>query len=158
MYGALTLTNSRRNLWRGKDQTPVGNSEQTGMMKEDLWTPLSTFVSLLKETEYKDTETSLFDHTNIVITSEFGRSIHGNVDGILKKDISEDKKKSEIGGQDISAHWRVTSCAFLGGGVQGKRAVRSGWRSDTDGNSDLARRKPRPCVRPDDWGTEARTQ
>ena len=27
--------------------------------------------------------------------------------------------ESEIGGQDISAHWKVTSCAFLGGNVRG---------------------------------------
>lgn len=111
--------NSRRNLWKGGDQTPVGNADQTAMMNEDLWTPLKTFVELLKNTPYKDSQSSLFDHTNIVITSEFGRSIHGNVDGILKKEISDEKKQAEIGGQDISAHWQVTSCAFLGGAVRG---------------------------------------
>lgn len=111
--------NSRRNLWRGKDKTPVGNKDQTNMMNEDLWTPLAAFVDQLKNTQYKDTDTSLFDHTNIVLTSEFGRSIHGNVDGILKKKITEEKKQSEIGGQDISAHWQVTSVAFLGSNVNG---------------------------------------
>ncbi len=112
--------NSRKNLWRGRDRTPVGNKDQTDMMAEDLWNPLHALVNRLKNTEYKNTQTSLFEHTNIVITSEFGRSIHGNVDGILKKKISEEKKQAEIGGQDISAHWQVTSCAFLGGNVQGK--------------------------------------
>lgn len=34
---------------------------------------------------------------------------------ILAKSKSEEKKRSEIGGQDISAHWQVTSSAFLGG-------------------------------------------
>ena len=38
---------------------------------------------------------------------------------ILKKKISDEKKQSEIGGQDICAHWKVTSCAFLGGNVKG---------------------------------------
>lgn len=89
------------------------------MMKTDLWEPLHAFVECLKNTEYRDTQSSLFDHTNIVVTSEFGRSIHGNVDGILAKGKSEPEKKSEIGGQDISAHWQVTSCAFLGGNVRG---------------------------------------
>lgn len=110
--------NSRKNLW-GKDKTPVGNSDQTEKMNEDLWKPILTFVEQLKNTQYKNTDTSLFDHTNIVITSEFGRSIHGNVDGILEKKLSEEKQASEIDGQDISAHWQVTSCAFLGGNVQG---------------------------------------
>ena len=54
-----------------------------------------------------------------MLTSEFGRSIHGDVAGILKKSISEENKQSEIGGQDISAHWQVSSCAFLGGNVRG---------------------------------------
>jgi len=111
--------NSRRNLWQGKEKKPKGNSDQTKMMKEDLWNPLKAFVNRLKNTEYGDTQSSLFDHTNIVITSEFGRSIHGDVDGILKKKISEEKKQAQIGGQDISAHWRVTSAAFLGGNVKG---------------------------------------
>lgn len=109
--------NSRKNLW--KNEKPVGNKDQTEMMREDLWDPLHTFVDLLKNTEYRDSQSSLFDHTNIVLTSEFGRSIHGDVDGILEKKISEDMKKSEVGGQDISAHWQVTSCAFLGGNVRG---------------------------------------
>ena len=111
--------NNRKNLWRGEEKKPHGNSDQTKMMKEDLWNPLHAFVNRLKNTEYGNTQSSLFDHTNIVITSEFGRSIHGDVGGILKKKISEEKKKAEIGGQDISAHWRVTSSAFLGGNVKG---------------------------------------
>lgn len=111
--------NNRNKLWRGKENKPHGNSDQSKMMDEDLWTPLKAFVNRLKNTEYGNTQTSLFDHTNIVITSEFGRSIHGDVGGILKKKISEEKKKAEIGGQDISAHWRVTSSAFLGGNVKG---------------------------------------
>ncbi len=113
--------NNRQNLWDRKSKKPRGNSDQTRMMKEDLWDPLKAFVNRLKNTEYGKTGDSFFDHTNIVITSEFGRSIHGDVRGILKKKISEEKKKSEIGGQDISAHWQVTSCAFLGGNIKGDR-------------------------------------
>lgn len=110
---------SRKRLWKGKDDTPVGMPDQTAMMKQDLWTPLIEFVRRLKETEIGDSGRSYFDRTNIVITSEFGRTIHGNVEGILKKAIDEEKKASEIGGQDICAHWKVTSCAFLGGAVRG---------------------------------------
>lgn len=109
---------SRSRLWKS-DGTPVGMPNQETMMKQDLWDPLHALVDLLKNTEYKQTGRSYFDHTNIVLTSEFGRTIHGNVDGIVKKDISDEKKDKEIGGQDISAHWQVTSCAFLGGAVKG---------------------------------------
>ncbi|MFT5191323.1 MAG: hypothetical protein ACI957_004361 [Verrucomicrobiales bacterium] len=111
---------SRKGLW-GKDGTPKGMPEQTAMMKEDLWDPIHPFVKRLKETEFANSGTSLFDHTNIVVTSEFGRTIHGEVDGILEKKIDEEKRKAEIDGQDICQHWKVTSCAFLGGKVQGNR-------------------------------------
>ena len=63
--------NNRKNLWNG--DKPRGNKDQTDMMNQDLWRPLSEFVDRLKNTEYGKTQTSLFDHTNIVITSEFGR-------------------------------------------------------------------------------------
>ena len=113
--------NSRKNLWKNKGRTPVGNKDQTTMMEEDLWDPLHAFVNRLKKTEHKDTGQSLYDRTNIVINSEFGRSLHGNVKGILDMDIPDKEKDQKIGGQDISAHWKVTSCAFLGGQVQGDR-------------------------------------
>jgi hypothetical protein len=112
---------SRANLW-GRDRTkPVGQTDQTAMLHEDLWDPLHALVKRLKNTEYQGTGSSLFDHTNIVLTSEFGRSIHGAVDDILKKKISEQERQKEIDGQDISAHWKVTSAAFLGGKVKGRR-------------------------------------
>ena len=109
---------TRSRLWK-KDGTPVGMPDQSAMMRENLWDPLHVFVKRLKDTEYRATGKSLFDHANIVLTSEFGRTLHGNVDGIVKKNISDEKKDKEIGGQDISAHWKVTSCAFLGGNVRG---------------------------------------
>jgi hypothetical protein len=109
---------SRNRLW-DKDLKPIGMPDQTQMMKEDLWDPLHAFVARLKNTEYRDTGSSFYDHTNIVLTSEFGRSLHGNVDAILKKEIDELMKESEIGGQDICAHWKVSSCAFLGSKVKG---------------------------------------
>ncbi len=112
---------SRRRLWK-KDGTPIGMPDQTAMMKEDLWDPLHAFVRRLKTTEVGHTGRSLFDHTNVVLTSEFGRSLHGNVDGIIKDSkLSERQRLEKIGGQDISSHWKVTSCAFLGGNVKGNR-------------------------------------
>ena len=112
---------NRDKLWSRDGQRPIGMPDQSQMMKEDLWDPIRAFVRRLKETEYNGTGKSLFDHTHIVITSEFGRSLHGDVAGILKKKISEEKRDAEIGGQDICAHWKVTSCAFLGGKVKGDR-------------------------------------
>lgn len=111
---------SRSRLWKS-DGTPVGMPDQTAMMRENLWDPLRALVDLMKTTEYGNTGKSYFDFTNIVLTSEFGRSLHGNVDSILAKKIDEKKRDSEIGGQDICSHWKVTSCAFLGGNVRGDR-------------------------------------
>jgi hypothetical protein len=111
---------SRGALWR-PDGTPVGQPRQIDIMQENLWEPLLTLVDLLKKTQYGHTGRSLFDHTTIVLTSEFGRTIHGDVDEILKMKGSDDDKKKMIGDQDISQHWKVTSAAFLGGRVQGGR-------------------------------------
>jgi hypothetical protein len=112
---------NRGRLWANDRKTPLGQTDQTTMMKEDLWSPLHALVKRLKETEHGDTGKSLFDVTTIVLTSEFGRTIHGDVAGILKKNISEQEKEKEIDGQDICQHWKVTSCAFLGGKVKGNR-------------------------------------
>jgi hypothetical protein len=110
---------SRTALWGKDGKTPVGQGDQTAMMKEDLWDPLNTLVNRMKTTEYKNTGKSLFDYSNIVLTSEFGRSIHGSVDDVLAKKITEQEREKEIGGQDISAHWKVTSAAFIGSKVKG---------------------------------------
>lgn len=109
--------NSRRNLWRnGK---PVGQKDQSDMMREDLWEPLKAFVARLKSTPCGKSGDSFFDRTTIVVTSEFGRSIHGDVSRVLKSNASEKERRKQIGGQDISAHWPVTSAAFLGSDVRG---------------------------------------
>ena len=110
---------SRGRLWKSGTGEPVGMRDQTQMMREDLWEPLTAFVDQLKKTEYRETGRSLFDATNIVVNSEFGRSMHGDVAGILKKEQPEQKKTEQINGQDICSHWKVTSCAFLGGNVRG---------------------------------------
>ena len=76
-------------------------------------------MQLLKNTEYKQTGKSLYDLTTIVLTSEFGRTIHGEVEAIEKMKIPDAEKKKLIGEQDISQHWPVTSAVFLGGNVKG---------------------------------------
>lgn len=112
----------RKGLWEGEARTPHGQPDQTNMMKEDLWTPLHALVDNLKTTQYKNSGTSLFDHTTLVLTSEFGRSIHGGVDDIKNNPkLSDAEKQRMIDGQDISGHWRVTSAAFLGGTVKGNQ-------------------------------------
>lgn len=109
----------RRGLWEGEKRTPRGQPDQTKMMAEDLWDPLHALVDSLKTTQYKGTGTSLFDHTTVVLTSEFGRTIHGDVDAIKAMKITDSEKQTMIDGQDISQHWKVTSAAFLGGTVKG---------------------------------------
>jgi len=112
---------ARGSLWAKDRKTPIGMTDQTTMMKEDLWDPLHALVARLKNTEYRGSGNSFFDHTNIVLTSEFGRTIHGAVDDIVKKTAPEMQKQKEIDGQDISQHWKVTSAAFLGGKVKGQK-------------------------------------
>jgi hypothetical protein len=93
------------------------------MMRENLWDPLNTFVELLKTTPYRNTGKSLWDFTTIVLTSEFGRTIHGDVQAIKAMKISDGEKQKLIDGQDISQHWKVTSAAFLGGTVKGDQQI-----------------------------------
>jgi hypothetical protein len=110
---------NRGSLWQSDRKTPIGQTDQSTMMKEDLWNPLHALVKRLKETPAPGGKESLFDRTTLVVTSEFGRTIHGDVDSIVKMDIPEQDKQKQIDGQDICQHWKVTSCAFLGGKVRG---------------------------------------
>jgi hypothetical protein len=91
------------------------------MMNRQLWEPLNALVELLKTTPHKVTGRPLWEYTTIVLTSEFGRTIHGDVDSILKMDLPDADKQKMIDGQDISEHWKVTSAAFLGPKVRGDR-------------------------------------
>jgi hypothetical protein len=109
----------RRSLWEGDGVTPRGKNPQQAIMNEQLWDPLNTLVELLKTTPHKVTGRPLWDYTTIVLTSEFGRTIQGDVDGILKMNIPDVDKQKMIDGQDISQHWQVTSAAFLGPHVNG---------------------------------------
>lgn len=110
---------SRGALWKPDGRTPVGMPDTTKRMREDLWDPLKALVRRLKSTPYSDTGKSLYDFTTIVLTSEFGRTIHGDVASIRKMPIPDADKKKLIAGQDISQHWPVTSAAFLGASVKG---------------------------------------
>jgi Protein of unknown function (DUF1501) len=110
---------NRKALWESDRKTPIGQTDQTTMMKQDLWDPLHALVKKLKETPFGDGKSSFYDHTTIVITSEFGRTIHGGVDEIWKMKIADQEKEKQIDGQDICQHWKVTSAALLGGKVKG---------------------------------------
>jgi hypothetical protein len=110
---------ARRRLWKDDGVSPVGLPDTTERMNRDLWRPLLALVERLKSTEWGDTGRSLYDLTTIVLTSEFGRSMHGDVEAIRKKKIADSEKNKMIGEQDICQHWPVTSAAFLGGSVRG---------------------------------------
>ncbi len=93
---------------------------QRQMIRDELWTPLKIFVRKLKTTEYKNTGKSYWDYSTIVLTSEFGRTVGGDISRILEDSkLSEEEKRKQILSQDISAHNPVTSCAFLGPRVRG---------------------------------------
>ena len=137
---------NRGRLW--SDGKPVGQTDQTEMMNADLWDPLNALVELLKETPLGRTGKSLWDRTTIVLTSEFGRTIHGNVDSIRRMKISDEDKQTQIDGQDISQHWKVTSAAFLGGTVKGDRQYGGVGDADLAGDPDPPRRHARPGLLP----------
>jgi hypothetical protein len=110
----------RSGLWQADGVTPVGQPNQSDMIQQQLWDPLATLVDLLKKTPHKVTGQPLWNYTTIVLTSEFGRTIHGDVDSFLKDaTLSDVDRKKKISDQDISQHWRVTSAAFLGPKVNG---------------------------------------
>jgi hypothetical protein len=110
----------RKGLWEADGVTPRGMPDQTGGLRNQLWDPLKTLVELLKTTPHKVTGRPLWEYTQIILTSEFGRTIHGDVDGIIAdKNLSEADKSKKINDQDISEHWHVTSAAFLGPKVNG---------------------------------------
>jgi len=100
--------------------------DQREMIRRELWTPLKTFVRRLKETEYDGTGASFYDHTTIILSSEFGRTVGGSISSILEKsDLTEEEKREQILSQDISAHNPVNSCAFMGPRVRSGKQF--GW-------------------------------
>ncbi len=99
--------------------TSRGQSDQKTMLRNDLWTPLKTLVAKLKATPYGTSGKSYWDLTTIVLASEMGRTIQGDVAPILASSDPDATKYTKIMEQDCCQHWRVNSVAFLGGNVQG---------------------------------------
>ncbi len=97
----------------------AGQTDQKNMMGADLWKPLRALVTKLKETPYQTSGKSFWDYTTIVLCSEMGRIIHGDVEDILANPVTNDEMKyQEILDQDVCQHWKVHSTAFLGGQVR----------------------------------------
>jgi len=98
-----------------------GQNDQLSDLRRDLWNPLKTFVSKLKSTQFGASGKSYWDLTTIVLASEMGRTIQGDVAMILSSTDSDTVKYGKIMDQDCCQHWGVNSVAFLGGNVQGNR-------------------------------------
>ncbi len=99
-----------------------GQADQRNDMRRNLWNPLKALVARLKSTPYGTTGKSYYDFTTIVLASEMGRTISGDVESILANSgLTDAQKYTEIMGQDCCQHWRVSSAAFLGGTVRGNR-------------------------------------
>ncbi|MFN7132083.1 MAG: DUF1501 domain-containing protein, partial [Myxococcales bacterium] len=96
-----------------------GQTDQLPRMRRDLWTPLKVFVNKLKTTECPGTGKPFWDFTTIVLCSEMGRTIEGNVEDILASADSTEVKFQKIMDQDCCQHWRTNSAVFLGGRVKG---------------------------------------
>jgi hypothetical protein len=102
----------------------LGQTDQQAMMKSNLWTPLQALVARLKSTPSTVTGKSLWDLTTIVLASEMGRTISGDVQAILTDNTkypADTDKYNAIMQQDCCQHWETSSVAFLGGTVQGDR-------------------------------------
>jgi hypothetical protein len=106
--------NSRRSVLNND-----GQPNQLRSMTTNLWNPLQVLVSKLKNTQYLQTGRSFWDLTTIVLASEMGRTIQGDVTSILASNDSDSSKYTQIIDQDVSQHWHVNSVAFLGGSVRG---------------------------------------
>ncbi len=112
-----------------------GNSDQLALVREEIWSPLIAFVNKLKATPMPGTTdgTSMYDRTTIVLCSEMGRTIQGDVRTIVNdasKTVSQ--RYQEILDQDVCQHWHVSSCAFLGGTVRGARQAGAVGRQTLD--------------------------
>lgn len=98
----------------------AGNPNQLAMMQDELWEPLQAFVRRLKMTACPGAPAAtLWDRTTIVVASEMGRTLQGNVAPILTGNGTPDEKYNLILEQDVCQHWPVSSAVFLGGNVRG---------------------------------------
>src|SRR5581483_3176690 len=101
-----------------------GQTDQLQNMQQNLWTPLKALVNRLKTTACPGTMGSFWDYTTIVLCSEMGRTISGDVAAILMDNTTyptDQAKYDNIMQQDCCQHREVNSVAFLGGTVQGDR-------------------------------------
>ncbi len=106
---------------RGSAFSRKGQSDQLGSMQRDLWKPLNALVKRLKATPYGTAGKTYWDYTTIVLASEMGRTMQGDVASILASTDPDATKYQKIQDQDVCQHWRVNSAVFLGGTVQPNR-------------------------------------
>jgi hypothetical protein len=98
------------------------NSDQLRLVHDEIWSPLQAFVARLKSTPAPGTTdgSTLWDRTTIVLCSEMGRTIQGDVRTIVDDPAKTvDQRYQEVLDQDVCQHWPVSSAAFLGGNVRG---------------------------------------
>ena len=89
--------------------------DQKNTMNEHVWQPLRALVNRLKNTEVPGIPgLCMWDQTTIVLCSEMGRTMFGDVGDILN---GGGDRYDEIMKQDICQHWDVSSAAFMGGNV-----------------------------------------
>jgi len=96
-----------------------GQDDQRASLRANLWSPLKALVRKLKTTQLGITGKTYWDHTTIVLASEMGRTIQGDVATLLAANEPDEVKYRKIMEQDCCEHWRVSSVAFLGGTVKG---------------------------------------
>ncbi len=96
-----------------------GQRDQKSNLGTNLWSPLKTLVKKLKTTQFGTSGKTYWDYTTIVLASEMGRTIQGDVASLLATTDPDEVKYGKILDQDCCQHWHVNSVAFLGGTVKG---------------------------------------
>ena len=101
------------------------NSDQLNLVREEIWSPLKNFVRELKATPMPGAASAtMFDRTTIVLCSEMGRTISGDVSGVVADaGRTVEARYQDILAQDVCQHWHVSSAAFIGGNVRGGQQV-----------------------------------
>ena len=100
-----------------------GEYNQLQLMQDNLWSPLQALVNQLKNTQHPVTKQPYWNHTNIVLISEMGRTMNTDANPILADGtLTDDAKLAQIMDQDVCQHWFVSGAAFLGGSVRGNAA------------------------------------
>jgi hypothetical protein len=133
---------------RSSVMSQKGQTDQRSRISTNLWQPLQKLAARLKSTPHA-AGGSYWDYTTIVLCSEMGRTLHGDVQSILSSADTDANKYIGIMDQDVCQHWKTSSVAFLGGTVAGNRQWGKVGRTSLESIPILATGQLDPAYDPD---------